>query len=184
MSNTIDGGAGSLNSNEPAFLVLGKLRRPHGVMGEITLDLYSNLPELLVVDKVVYIGENHQTYTLKAKRMKGEFFLLKLEGVDDRSSASELTNALLYTPTDQLPKLPDGDYYIHQLIGIDVFDSDEQYLGILAQILETGANDVYLVKDQQGKEVLIPAVEDFVIDVDLDARKMIVAKIEWYGEGD
>jgi len=180
----MDDKAGSPEPNEPAFLVLGKLRRAHGVTGEVALDVYSNLPELLAVNGVVYIGDTYQPFQIKATRQKGNLLLLKLDGVDDRTTASELTNALLYIKTNQLPPLPEDDYYLHQLIGLDVYDSEGCFLGILTEILETGANDVYLVKDELGNEVLIPAVEEFIINVDLDADKMVVTKMKWYGEGD
>ena len=180
----IGNGAGSRKNSEPAFLVLGKLRRAHGVMGEIALDVYTSMLELLAVREVVFVGETYQPYTIQTTRWKGDLLLLKFEGIDDRSVVSQLTNAMLYTRTDQLPALDEDEFYLHQLIGMDVYDTDNRLLGVLTQILETGANDVYLVTDQTGAEVLIAAVEECIVDIDLEAGKMIVTKIEWYGEGD
>jgi 16S rRNA processing protein RimM len=176
--------AGSRTNSEPAFLVLGKLRRAHGVMGEIALDVYTSMLELLDAREVVYVGEAYHPYTIQSTRWKGNFLLLKFEGVDDRTDVSQLTNALIYTRTDQLPQLDEGEVYLHELIGLDVFDTDDHFVGVLMEILETGANDVYLVRDQTGAEVLIAAVEERILDIDLEAGKMIVSKIEWYGEGD
>jgi 16S rRNA processing protein RimM len=176
--------AGSRTNSEPAFLVLGKLRRAHGVAGEIALDVYTSMFELLEVKEVVFVGETYQPYTIQATRWKGDLLLLKFEGVNDRALVSQLTNALIYTRTDQLPKLDEDEFYLHQLIGLDVYDTDHHLLGVLTEILETGANDVYLVKDQTGAEVLIAAVDERIVDIDLEAGKMIVSKIEWYGEGD
>jgi 16S rRNA processing protein RimM len=180
----IGNGAGSRTKSEPAFLVLGKLRRAHGVSGEIALDVYTSMLELLAIAEVVFIGDTYQPYTIQATRWKGNLLLLKFEGVDDRSVVSQLTNELIYTRTDQLPALDEDEFYLHQLIGLDVYDTDDHLLGVLTEIIETGANDVYLVRDQTGAEVLIAAVEERIVDIDLEAGKMVVSKIEWYGEGD
>ena len=176
--------AGPTGKLEPAFLVFGKLRRAHGVAGEIALEVYSNLPELIAVNEVVYIGEKHQPYIIKAIRAKGKLLLIKFGGIDDRNAVSALTNEFLFTRTDQLPKLDEDELFLYQLIGLEVYESEGRFLGKLTQILETGANDVYLVKDEIGNEVLIPAVDEFIIDIDLDAEKIVVAKMEWFGEGD
>jgi 16S rRNA processing protein RimM len=175
--------AGSEFVREPAFLVLGKLRRAHGIRGEIALEVFTRMPELLGVNRVVYVGDSYLPYRIENTRWKQELLILKFVGIDDRTAASQLTNLLIFTHTDQLPVLPAGDYYFHELIGLEVFDTDERYLGILTEILETGANDVYLVKDAEGGEVLIAAVEEHIVEIDLDAGKMIVSPIEWYGEG-
>jgi 16S rRNA processing protein RimM len=112
--------AGSRTNSEPAFLVLGKLRRAHGVSGEIAVDVYTSMLELLAVREVVYVGEAYQPYIIQSTRWKGNFLLLKFEEVDDRTDVSQLTNALIYTRTDQLPPLDEGEVYLHQLIGLDV----------------------------------------------------------------
>jgi 16S rRNA processing protein RimM len=184
MPLSIGNDAGSRKKAEPAFLALGKLRRAHGVLGEIAMEVYTRMPELLAANCVVYIGESYQPYTVQSARPKGDLLLLKFVDVDDRTEASQLTNLLLYTQTEQLPLLPEGDYYFHELIGLDVFDTDDNYLGVLTEILETGANDVYLVRDATGNEVLIAAVEERILEIDLDESRMTVSTIQWYGEGD
>jgi 16S rRNA processing protein RimM len=184
MSQKSSHDAGSRPSSEPAFLVLGKLRRAHGVRGEIPLELYSQLLELLVPDSVVYIGEQHQAYTIESARWKQDFLLLKFAGIDDRTVVSTLTNELVYVKTGQLPPLPEGDFYYHELIGLKVYETDGHYLGVLMEVLETGANDVYLIQDDDGEEILIPATEEMILEIDQDQERMIVSKMEWYGEGE
>jgi 16S rRNA processing protein RimM len=184
MPLNIGNDAGSEFVREPAFLVLGKLRRAHGVRGEIALEVYTRLPELLDPESVVYIGEDHQPYTIGTTRWKQDLLLLKFVGVDDREVASKLTNLLVYTQTQTLPGLPDDEFYFHELIGLDVYDADARYLGVLTEILETGANDVFLVRDDAGGEVLIAAVDEQIVEIDLDMGHIIVSTIEWYGEGD
>ncbi|HWQ46061.1 MAG TPA: ribosome maturation factor RimM, partial [Longilinea sp.] len=90
-------------------------------------------------------------------------------------------NQLLYVTTADLPKLPDGEYYHHQLIGLKVQDEAGVLIGVLADIIETGANDVYVVQNDAGKEVLLPALKNIVISVDLQQGVMVVHPPEWGG---
>lgn len=174
--------SGSLNSGEPAFLVLGKLRRAHGVKGEIPLEVYTQMLELITPDKVVFVGEDHQPLTIEKTRWKSKLLLIQFKEIHDRTVVSELTNELLYVKTSQLPPLPEGDFYLHELIGLDVYEPDGRFLGVLVEILETGANDVYLVENDAGEEILIPATEEMILEIDLEKEKLVVARMEWYGD--
>jgi 16S rRNA processing protein RimM len=176
--------AGSQSNGEPAFLVLGKLRRAHGVRGEIPLELHSQMLELMAPGCQVFVGEGHHPLTIQSTRWKNDLLLLKFDEIDNREEVSHWTNALLYVMSDQLPALPDGEFYLHELIGMDVFETDGTFLGVLMEILETGANDVYLIQNDAGEEVLIPATEEMILEIDLNQEKMVVAKMAWYGEGE
>jgi 16S rRNA processing protein RimM len=184
MPQRFGNGAGSRTSSEPAFLVLGKLRRAHGVLGEIAMEVYTRMLELLEPEREVYVGETYQPYVIERTRWKQDLLLLKFFQIDDRTAVSSLTNALIYVRADQLPSLEEDEVYLHELLGLDVYETSGHYLGVLTEILETGANDVYLVRNVAGEEVLIAAVEDRILEIDLDHGKMIVSTIEWYGEGD
>jgi len=184
MSREYRNGAGSHLSREPAFLVLGKLRRAHGVLGEIPMEIYTQLLDLITPDQIIYIGEDYQPFTIVSTRWKQDLILLKLKEINDRTAASALTNQLVFIKPDQLPVLAEDEYYYHQLVGLNVFDSDGVYLGVLTQVMETGANDVYLVRAEDGGEVLIPAIDEMILSIDPGSEKMIVNKMEWYGEGD
>jgi 16S rRNA processing protein RimM len=175
--------AGSRSSSEPAFLLVGKFRRPHGVRGEIPLELFSELLELLAPDQTVYIGNRHQPLIVQDSRWKQDLLLLKFHDLDDRTAVEALTNELVYVKTSELPPLDEGEYYYHQLIGLDVYE-EEVYLGVLREILQTGANDVFLVTDEAGNETLIPDTDEAILEIDVDAGRMRVAKMKWYGEGD
>lgn len=176
--------AGSNQLNEPAFLVIGKLRRAHGVQGEIPMEVYTKMLELLEPESVLFIGDGYRPLTIDNTRWKQELLLLKFEEINDRETASELTNQLVYVKTADMPKLPLGEFYLHELIGLNVVQEDGQDLGILTEILETGANDVYLIKDDEGKEVLIPATEEMILAIDMGKDTMTVAKMEWYNGAD
>ncbi len=184
MPQKISADAGSVNNHEPAFLVLGKLRRAHGVQGEIPLEVYTHMLELLAPDSTVYIGDSHQPYTIETTRWKQELLLIKFSEINNRTIVSTLTNQLLFVKTDQMPPLSEDEYYYHNLIGLHVYEREGPLIGVLMEILQTGANDVYLVVNEQGQEFLIPAIEEVIVDIDLDQQKMLVSRLEWYGEGD
>lgn len=174
--------SGSPRPGEPAFLVVGKMRRAHGVMGEIPLEIYTQMLELLEPGSTVFVGEEHRRYTIEKTRWKNELLLIKFREIQDRTAASELTNELAYVRSSQLPALPAGEFYYHEIIGLNVYEPDGHYLGVLVQILETGANDVYLIQNDENEEVLIPATEEMILEIDPKNSKMIVSKMEWYGE--
>lgn len=172
---------GSPQGSEPVYLTLGKLRRAHGVKGEIPLEIYSDMLELLSPEGLVYVGETHQALIIQTTRWKNDLLLLKFKDLNDREIVSKLTNEYVYVRVDQLPALSEEEFYYHQLLGLKVHEEDGNYLGKLTEILKTGANDVYLVMSDEGEEVLIPAVEDVILEIDLEQQKIIVAKLEWYG---
>jgi 16S rRNA processing protein RimM len=131
---------------------------------------------------VVYIGDAHQPYTVEKTRWKKPLLLLKFNGISDRTAASLLTNQLVFINASQLDSLPEGEFYYHELIGLDVYDEDDQSLGVLEEVLETGANDVYVIRDKNKKETLIPAINDMILSVEPERGVMIVSRMEWYGE--
>lgn len=172
---------GSPQGSEPVYLMLGKLRRAHGIKGEIPLEIYSDMLELLSQDQVVYVGESHQATIIQQTRWKNDLLLLKFKDINDRDIVSKLTNENVYVRADQLPPLEDDEFYYHQLLGLNVYDVEGFYLGQISEILKTGANDVYLIRGDEGDELLIPAIEDVILEIDLEQQKMLVAKLEWYG---
>lgn len=171
--------AGSPQPGEPVFLVVGKLRRPHGVQGEIQMELITDSPERLKPGLDFYAGEGHMPVTLVSIRPHNKLALVAFEGFDSPESAGLLTNMLLYIKRDTLPSLPDGEYYHFQLTGLKVVSAGGEPLGTLAEILTTGSNDVYVVKNSAGQEILLPAREEVILKVDLDKGEMTVQPPEW-----
>jgi 16S rRNA processing protein RimM len=90
-----------------------------------------------------------------------------------------LRNRLIYTAVTELPALPAGENYHHQLIGLRVVKQSGEFLGILEEIIQTGAKDVYSITTSEGSEILIPAVEDFFLEISLERHEIIVAPPEW-----
>lgn len=169
--------AGSPSPGEPVFLAVGKLGRPHGVRGEIFLHLMTDFPERLRAGVKVFLGPAYDPIEIKAVRGHKNALLLNLSGYATPEAVAALTNRYLFVRADDRPVLPEGEYYHHQLIGLQVVDEQGQVLGSISEILETGANDVYVVLPPKGAEILLPAVEDVILEVDLPNQRMLVRLI-------
>ncbi len=145
------------------------------------MEILTDFPERLRPGKPVFIGEEHHL-PMKVTRVHqhGKNILLGLEGIETREQAAELRNQYVLVQTKAVPFLPKGEYYHHQLIGITVLDDQGKQLGTLEEILETRANDVYVIRSGEGTELLLPAVENEVIlNVDLKRREMVVRPPKW-----
>lgn len=134
-------------------------------------------PERIRVGKGLFLGEERQEFTISSIRWKNDLMLIGFEGYDNPEEAGKLTNLEVFSPTRNLPRLPMGQYYHHQLIGLKVWQ-EEEYLGELIEILETGANDVYIIQAEGAEELLIPAIPDVIKDIDIDAGTMHVQLLE------
>jgi 16S rRNA processing protein RimM len=170
---------GPRSTSEPVFLVAGRLHRPHGIHGEIEFEIMTDFPERLRSGTTVYVGDQQTPMLITHRRSKDQALLLTFEGIHVREEVALLRNQLVYIRREGLPALPDGEYYHHQLIGMQVFDESGKLLGTLDEIMETGANDVYLVRSEYGEEMLFPAVEDVVLSADPDKKIMVVRPQSW-----
>lgn len=170
----------AFSSGKPApdYLAVGRLRRPHGVKGEVALEVLTDFPERLREGSQVYAGDDHFPLVIASTRWHKDLLLLRFTEHDDRNDVEDLRNLLLYTLTSGLPRLPEGEYYHHQLIGLNVVDEAGNVLGKLNDILETGANDVYVVTSDKG-EMLVPAIESVVMGVDLARGEIKIRPQVW-----
>jgi 16S rRNA processing protein RimM len=105
--------------------------------------------------------------------------LITMDGIRTREEAAELTNLEVFVRTDELPALAEGQYYHHQLIGLKAVLEDGREIGTVSEIMETGANDVYVVTDAAGKETLLPAIDPVILKIDLTAKQIVVKPPEW-----
>jgi len=176
-----DDQTGSLFHSEPEFLVIGKLLKPYGLLGGMILKIMTDFPERIYKGKKVYIGNEKWEHSIKDVLQKGKSIIVLFEGYDQPEQLSGLINQLMYIPTRQLPSLPVGEYYHHQLIGLKVLDLNKNFLGILNEILSTGANDVYVIKDPDNpaNELLLPALKSVILKVNLADHTMIVTPPQW-----
>ncbi len=174
-----DTSTGSPSSGGPVFIAVGRLRRPHGVQGEIQMDVLTDFPERMRAGKTIYIGDTHEPMRLTGVRGHDRAMILRFPGIESPEAVGRFRNMVVYVKADELPKLPEGEYYHHQLLGLSVVDESGQALGSLSDILETGANDVYVVKTAEGKELLLPAIEEVILEVNLERGEMRVRPPEW-----
>lgn len=179
LNRRMDGSSGSPNSGEPVFLVIGRLRRPHGVAGEINMEVLTDFPDRIQKGAVLLVGKSHRELVLESARPHGKGLLIRFAGINDPESVGLLRNELVYKAAANLPKLPTDEFYHHDLLGMQVFLEDGQLLGVLQEIIETGANDVYRVETEDGKEVLLPAIESVIMNINTDEGRMIVRLQEW-----
>lgn len=165
-------------TGEPDYLAVGFLRRPHGIAGEILMDLYTDFPERFKPGRKLFIGEGHTPVVLAGAKVHGRGLLVKLDGVNNPEVAGQYRNTWLFVRTQDVPALPDGQYYQHQLIGLTVLDEEDRHLGRLTEVLETGANDVYVVTREAGGELLLPAIPQVILDLRPDEGYVRVHLLE------
>lgn len=169
-------------TGEPLYLSVGFLRRPHGVKGEIIMDLHTDFPERMKKGRKVFIGEDHKPMTLTNVRPHQAGLLVKFEDVDTPEDAGLYRNQWVYVQTKDVP-LPEGRHYKHELLGLKVVNEADNLLGELVEILETGANDVYVVRDDAGKEILLPNIPSVILDLDIGARTMRIHLLDGLADG-
>jgi 16S rRNA processing protein RimM len=166
--------AGSPLSGEPVFLVVGKFRHSHGLRGEILMEVVTDFPERIQKGRILYIGESHQPMVVSGRRIHAGNLLLSFDGINTPEAAGRLRNEWVYVPTQDSLPLPDGEYYHHQILGLQVLTEDGAVLGMISDILVTGANDVYMVRSQSGQQILLPAIQSVILEIDLGKKEMLV----------
>lgn len=162
------------DSQSPAYLAIGKLRRPHGVKGEILMDVLTDFPERIQTGATLLVGAEYTPLQLRSRRAHGNTLLVAFEGYDTPEAVGEWRNQIVYVTAADRPALPEGDYYHHQLLGLHVVSDAGQELGLLAEILETGANDVFVVRPESGPEILLPVIASVFLGVDLERGEIRV----------
>ena len=155
------------------FLAVGRVLRPHGVRGELLLASLTDFPEHLSEQKTIYLGEPPVPHALTGVRIHRGQLIIRLADSHDRDSADLFRDQLVQIEAQTAAPLPPGMYYHHQLLGLAVYTEEGEHLGELAEVLETGANDVYVVKGPQG-ELLLPVIADVIRGVDLAGRRLTV----------
>lgn len=161
------------------MVTIGEVLGAHGVRGVLKVLPLTAYPERFLGLKQVYVAPAGREPTgpraVQDARIHRGVVLVKLEGLDDRESAQALRGALLQVAADAVHPLPPGEYYVFDLIGLAVYDETGRYLGVLRDVLETRANDVYVVERADGGgELLLPVVKDVVQRIDLEQKRMDV----------
>ena len=154
----------------------GKITNTHGIRGEIRVQSWAKSPEELTQLQTLYIDE--KPYPVVGARVHKNMVLIKLKGIDSIDEAELLKNKILYAEKTDF-HLNEGEYFIEDLIGIEVFDIDTHIsYGKICEVLQTGANDVYDILDCDGTHRLIPAIRDCVIETDIKNQKMLIRPLK------
>jgi 16S rRNA processing protein RimM len=162
-------------SSEPT-VVVGRITRPHGVRGELTVMVLSEVPGRFDAGATVFL-EDGRSLTVATSRPHKDRVLVTFSEVTDRESADALRGAILAVPESTSPPLAEGSWWDHQLVGCSVFTESGAELGELRQVIHTAANDVWSAVDGSGVETLIPVLRDVLVSVDTDARRIVVREI-------
>lgn len=161
------------------FLTVGRIGRPHGIRGESRVDVLTDFPELRFARGAeLLLGPPgkapHRRARVVSTRKHLTALLVRFQGVATREAASELTGMEAFVPRQDAAPLPDGSYYIHDLIGLEVVGPDESPIGKVTSFIETGAADVVVVTTAEGREHLIPLTEQIVKKVEPDRGRMLI----------
>jgi 16S rRNA processing protein RimM len=156
-------------STEPRFLVIGRILKAHGVRGEMRVEILTDKPERFTWLEEVYIGKDDpQLKKIKAVRFHKSWALLKLQDCDDRDAANLLRSQLVQVPESEAIPLEEGEYYLHQLIGLRVQTEEGEYLGSITEVIETKANNVFVVK-KDSAEILLPDISEVIREIDFES---------------
>ena len=166
-------GAARAASSRPSHLVIGRIVSPHGVRGELRVKVLTDFPDRFGRLETIYLGDEHTPAAVEGQRVHGGNVLLKLAGVDRREEAEKLRDLLVHVPMDEAVPLKDDEYYVYEIVGLEVWTTEGEHLGRVVEVIETGSNDVYVIRDG-AKEILIPALSHVVLDVDLKQGRIEV----------
>jgi len=155
---------------------IGKIVNAVGLKGEVKVYNYSDYKERFEEIDTVFVED--KKYTIMNARYMKDVAILKLEGVEDRNGAEALKDKDLYITEEMLRILPEDTYYIKDLIGIKVMDSNGEYVGIISDVLKNSAQDLYEIELENKKKFLLPAVEEFVLNINMEEKTMKVNLID------
>jgi 16S rRNA processing protein RimM len=159
------------------YLVVGQIVAPHGIRGEVRVNLYTDFPEdRFAPEQILHMGQDLSPITVLTSRTHKGQLLVFFDGFEDRDQAETLRDEWLFVAEEDAQTLDDGIYYVHQLVGLAVYTEEGRHLGSLSDVLFTGANDVYVVTPAPGvnqeKEILLPAIAQVIQSVDLQNGRL------------
>ncbi|HEX6923726.1 MAG TPA: ribosome maturation factor RimM [Bacillales bacterium] len=162
---------------------VGKITKPHGLKGEVRVLGSTDFPEeRFAAGNTLYMddgkGGNLVPLVIASRRRNKQFELLRFEGYHNINDVEEMSGALLKVSKDQLSSLADDEFYYHEIIGCLVVTEEGEELGKIKEIIATGANDVWVVKGQNRKEILIPYIDDVVKEVDIEQETVKIHVME------
>ena len=162
-------------------MIIGRVRKPHGVRGEMKVSILSDLPERFLWLKRVFVSRRAEDaapkeIAIESVRLHQTDALVKFVGYDGREAAGVLRQHYVFVPVEEAIPLEEDEYYAFEIVGVEVFLEDGTALGEVINLIETGANDVFVVEGDRG-ELLIPDIDEVVVSLDIEAGKMVIRPI-------
>ena len=162
------------------LLQVGVISSTHGVRGEVkvfpTTDDVKRFKKLKKV--ILDTGKEQLPLEIEGVKFFKQFVILKFRGIDNINDIEKSKGKSLLVDREHAVKLKKDEYFIADMIGMDVFTEEGELFGALKDVMETGANDVYIIEMTDGKEVLVPAIKQCILDVDIENRKMVIHLLE------
>jgi len=161
-------------SNAPKMMEIGKIVNTHGIRGEVKVAPWCDDPYMFC--EISYFYADGVKYEILRARVHKNSVIVELDGVSGIDAAQAMRNKIITFERGALGELDDGVYYISDLLGLSVFTDDGQTLGEIDDVIKTGSNDVYVLKSkpQPPQPVLIPALKNVILSVDIEERRMVV----------
>lgn len=162
------------------LLEVGKIVNTHGLRGEVKVVPWTDYPEVFEDIETVYIKKKTEYERLDIAGLKYQKnnLIVRFSQLKDINEAEKYKNQVLYAERDALGELPEGVYYIADLIGLEVVKEDGEKVGVINDVFNTGSSDIYDVKREGKKNMLIPVIDDVVIDTDIENGKVTVRMME------
>lgn len=162
------------------YFEIGQIVNTYGIKGFLKVVPYTDDIKRFEKLKSVYIEQKNKKTEgiIEEVKYSKNLVLLKIKGIDTIEDAEKYKNAILKIERKDAVELPENSYFIVDLIGLDVFTTEGENLGKVEDIFKTGSNDVYVVKDELGKQILLPAIESVIKQIDLESSKIIVNLLE------
>lgn len=166
-----------MNNNQ---LEAGKIINTHGLRGEVKIVTWTDYPEVFEEIEFLYVHKKTGDERLDVKNVKYQKnnIIVKFAQINSIEEAEKYKNMILYVDRDQMPPLPDGMNYIVDLIGLEVYNEEGVKVGVIADVFNTGANDIYDVKREGKKNLLLPVIDDCVKEIDTENGRVIVNVME------
>ena len=162
------------------LMEIGQIVNTYGIKGYLKIVPYTD--DITRFEKLesiyIEVKKELKNFIIEDVKYSKNLVLLKLKGIDDINSAEVYKNCYIKIPRSQAVKLPENSYFIVDLIGLNVYTDNDEELGNIIDVFSTGANDIYVVKNELGKQVLLPAISDVIKKVDIQNKKMIVHLID------
>ena len=162
------------------LLQVGAITQPHGIHGEVKVfPTTSDVKRFKKLKEVILdTGKEQITLEIESVKFFKQFVILKFKGFDNINDIQKYKGKPLLVTRENAVKLGQDEYFIADLIDMAVYDEKDQYLGILTNVIETGANDVYVIGLEDGRELLLPAIRECVLDVNLEEGCMKIHVLE------